>query len=46
MQLDDPKFPKKIYIDRTDASPNVIQRRKIINNSEVKKIASSMDTRY
>ena len=41
MQLDDPKFPKKIYIDRTDASPNVIQRRKIINNSEVKKIVSS-----
>ena len=39
-QLEDHKFPKKIYIDRADASPNIIQRRKIINNNEVKKIAS------
>ena len=37
-QLKDLKFPDKIFIDRADASPNVIQRRKIINNEEVKKI--------
>ena len=36
-QLKDLKFPDKIFIDRADASPNVIQRRKIINNEEVKK---------
>ena len=40
-QLKDLKFPDKIFIDRADASPNVIQRRKIINNEEVKKIAIS-----
>ena len=39
--LHDPTFPKKIFIDRADASPNVIQRRKIINNNEVKNIAIS-----
>ncbi len=40
-QLEDLKFPKRIYIDRADASPNVIQRRKIINNNEIKNIVSS-----
>ena len=41
LQLEDSKFPKRIYIDRADASPNVIQRRMIINNNEVKNIVIS-----
>ena len=33
----DNSFPKKIYIDRSDASPNIQKFRKIINEKEVEK---------
>lgn len=41
IQLKDLEFPEKIFIDRADASPNVIQRRRIINNEDVKNIVIS-----
>lgn len=33
----DSSFPKKIYIDRSDASPNIKKFRRIINDTEVEK---------
>lgn len=37
ISLKDNNFPEKIYIDRADASPNVLLRRKILNEMDVKK---------
>ena len=36
LNLDDANFPKNIYIDRSDADPNIKILRKIINEDEVK----------
>ena len=35
LNLKDANFPKKIYIDRSDASPNIKKYRKIINENEI-----------
>ena len=40
-KLEDNNFPKKIYINRKDASANVSKRRKIINEEEVIKRVES-----
>tara|TARA_B100002019_G_C21238221_1_gene583992 strand:+ start:606 stop:1718 length:1113 start_codon:yes stop_codon:yes gene_type:complete len=41
IDLKDSQYPKKIFIDRKDASPNVSKRRKIINEEEVKYFLSN-----
>ena len=37
LDLKDKSYPKKIYIDRSDASPNIQKFRQIINETEVEK---------
>ncbi|MDC3152592.1 glycosyltransferase family 61 protein, partial [Pelagibacteraceae bacterium] len=43
LHLEDKNFPSKIYIDRSDAHPNIANLRKIINENEVVEFVKKLD---